>query len=113
MSSKSSTGNIEHETRSPKVVFINSDGRVCLAPSLSWFSREFHMGKGVISDMTRQKRLSYREWYFVNNHWLPAIYKVLEKPPEWFPGVVGVYNCNVQDVSMVIQNLTASFVQNK
>lgn len=101
----------EHGTQVPKVVFVNTDGRVCLAPSLSWFSKEFHIGKGVISEMTKQKRLSYKNWYYVDKYWLPAVYNVLGKPAEWFPGATGVYQCDPNNVLMLIQNLNKSCPQ--
>lgn len=101
------------QTQDPKVVFANNDGRVCLAPSLSWFCREYHIGKGVVSDMNKKKKISHRDWYLVDKHWLPAVYRLLNKPPDWYPGVVGTYKCDPVQVSLLIQKLIEQYTQEK
>lgn len=46
------------DQRPVKFIFVNSNGNVCLAPSLTWFCNNYHLSKGSISDI-HKKRLSF------------------------------------------------------
>lgn len=89
-------------------VFVHEDGTVCLTPSIPWFCERFHLGKGSISDLYTAKKLSHKGWYYVEKLWLPAVYSILGKPAEWFPGVVGVYKCSIEAVNMLIDSMVKS-----
>lgn len=103
-----STTNPNPDQLTVRHVFVNENGTICLTPSIPWICEKFHLGKGSISDLYSGKKVCHKGWYYVGKHWLPAVYSILNKPPEWFPGVVGVYRCSVEDVKLLIISMVSS-----
>lgn len=104
----STTTHLNSDHVTVRHVFVNEDGTICLTPSIPWLCEKFHLGKGSISDLYTSKKLCHKGWYYVGKHWLPAVYSILNKPPEWFPGVVGVYKCPKEEVDLLIISMVNS-----
>lgn len=75
------------DQRPVKFIFVNSNGNICLAPSLTWFCNNYHLSKGNISDV-HKKRLSFHMgWAPVPlekiNEVLTLIGKTVAKPGKY------------------------------
>ena len=53
------------DKRPVKFIFINSNGNICLAPSLTWFANTYHLSKGNVSDVYKKRISLHMGWTMV------------------------------------------------
>lgn len=82
------------DRRPIKFIFVNTDGNICLAPSLTWICTNYRLSKGSISDVQNKKVRSYMGWYSVDLSKLDEVVKLLGfDATSWIP-VIGKYKAD-------------------
>lgn len=84
------------DRRPIKFIFVNTDGNICLAPSLTWICANYRLSKGSISDVHNKKVRSYMGWYSISLDKLDQVVKLLgfdDEEEEWTPKI-GKYIAN-------------------
>lgn len=81
------------DKRPIKFIFVNTDGNICFAPSLTWICSNYRLSKGSISDVKNNKVRSYMGWYSIDMSMLDQVVKLLEFNESWVP-TIGMYNAD-------------------
>ena len=75
------------DKRPIKYIFVNTDGNVCFAPSLTWICTNYHISKGSISDVHNKKVRSYMGWYSIDKSKLEEVVLLLGLRSDWKPSI--------------------------
>lgn len=82
------------DRRPIKFIFVNTDGNVCLAPSLTWVCTNYRLSKGSISDVHNKKVRSYMGWYSIGLAKLDQVVRLLGFDEEEWTPKIGKYKAN-------------------